>query len=585
MKNVSIEKKIMSGYIIFIVILLTGIAFSLISLALVSLNAKKTQENYAHRVTAAEVIAAHYQWLESLSESIRTGREFSGSLDSDNCSLGTWIHLEADALEEDETIHSAINSITAPHQEMHRAAADILELAATDQNAAFTRYEKEIQPVVEQIKTGLTEVSDRFTAISAENEKRSRIYFMGSLMAMIIFGIFCLYTAVHLGRKLSLKISRPVIAVAEWAEALSSGVDNLHFDSEQFSQDDNAAEIRRLLQSFQEMADNIRNHVNVIKRVADGDLTAYVAIHSEGDSLGRSLYHLVQNNDFMFSNLLKVSESVASSAEQIASASQSLAESSTTQAGAVEQLSTTAENANTLAGQNAQNASNVMDEITHMICEIETGQKKMDRLLNAVQDIENASAKIEAVIKAIDNIAFQTNILALNAAVEAARAGTAGKGFAVVADEVRSLAMKSAEAAEQSQIMIHDSIEAAQEGGEISRDAAATFHSIVTLTEKIRKHILGIDQASARQQDLILHIYQEIEKISSSVTMNAANSEETAAATQQMNGHAAEIRQAMKQFRLRHREDGKPYIPEEKRDDQAFIEEATRNYFSRKAGR
>lgn len=583
MKTANIQKQIMSGYLIFIVILLTGITFSLLSLSLVSHKATQTQENYGIRVTAADVISSHYQWLEALSESIRTGQEFTGSLDPDNCSLGNWIHMHGDELKEDQTISTAINSIIMPHQDMHHAAEDILKLAVTDKEAAFLRYENEIQPVVEQIKIGLTTVSERFKDISTQNERISRGYFLGSIIAMVIFGVLCLYIAVTMGRRLSKKISKPVVAVAQWAEALSSGVDNLQFDSEQFSNNDNAAEIQRLLHSFQEMTDNIRHHVDVIKRVSEGDLTAYVAIHSDGDSLGRSLYHLVQNNDFMFANLLRVSESVASSAEQIAMASQSLAESSSTQASAVEELSSTAENANILAGQNAENAGVVMDEITRMTGEIETGQEKMDSLLRAVQEIEAASGKIEAVIKAIDSIAFQTNILALNAAVEAARAGEAGKGFAVVADEVRNLAMKSAEAAEQSQIMIQDSIAAAREGGAISKDAAGTFQSIVSLTGIIRKNIMGIDEASVQQQELISHIYKEIEKISSSVTMNAANSEETAAATQQMNSHAAEIKQAMKQFRLRHREDGKPYIPAEKQNDPAFIEEATRNYQMRKS--
>lgn len=578
MKNGNIEKQIMSGYFIFIVILLSGIFVSLASLLLVHHNAALTQENYAHQVMANEVIASHYQWLETLSESIRTGKEFTGSLDPDNCSLGAWLNSNSSTLGKDEDVSRALNSVIAPHREMHQAAAEILEFAATDQSAAYTRYENEIQPAVAHIKTGLTEVSDRFETISKEDGKMSLLFFRGSVIAMILFGLACIYIAVRLGHSLSQKISKPIIAVAQWAEALSSGVDNLDFDSSQFEQKNNAAEIQRLLHSFQEMTDNIRYHVDVIKRVADGDLTSYVAIHSDGDSLGRSLYHLVQNNDFMFANLLRVAESVASSSEQVALASQSLAQSSATQASAVEQLSSTAEDANDLAGQNALNAGNVMSEITQMTDEIHTGQEKMDRLLHAVQEIEKASGKIEAVMKAIDDIAFQTNILALNAAVEAARAGEAGKGFAVVADEVRNLAMKSAEAAAQSQQMIQESISAAQEGGKISIDAASTFQSIVKLTHDIQKNILGIDQASVQQQELISHIYQQIEKISSSVTTNAANSEETAASTEQMSSHAAEIRLAMKQFKLRHREAGKPYIPKEKQQDQKFIEEATRNY-------
>ena len=579
-KEKTIRSQILKGYLLLTGMMVVLVALSCLFFELIAANYGKASAFQNQQYEAQKVIAAHYQWLEQLSDSITTGSEFEGSLNPDTCALGKWIDNSAADLEDYPELAAVIEEINKPHDEIHSEAAKLVELAKTNRDEAYEQYAGVFKPKVVNIGKGLNKISDIYQEKAEQIIKETRQGVLVSVLILLAIGLGASLASVILGRRMATRISKPILAVANWSEQLSAGVDNLRFDAEDLQERGNASEINRMISSFREMADNIREHVRVIQKVAEGDLTAYVDIRSEGDSLGSGLYHMVQNNDFMFARLLEIADTVADNANQIADSAQMLAESSTSQAGAVEQLSDTVQNADTLAAGNAENASGVMSLIKGMNHEILEGQDKMEELLEAVQGIERASENISVVMKSINDIAFQTNILALNAAVEAARAGRAGKGFAVVADEVRNLALKSQEAAEQSRALIENTITKAAKGGNISQQASETFQSIVDRIKQIEERIGSIDDASARQQELMRRINEEIGRISSAVTENAATSEHTAASTQQMNAGAAQIKLAMDRFQLRKREPGKPYIPPEKADDKEFIELATRNFYA-----
>lgn len=573
----TIQSQILNGYFA-----LTGIIAFLVIVALVSFSitnkgyqgtvACKTQQEHAEKV-----ISAHYQWLEHLSDSITIGSEFTGSLDPETCALGQWINNSKEEISAYPEIQSSLNGIIEPHEEIHLQASELIELSKIDKDAAYDKYRRDFKPKVLVIENGLSSISNSYQKLADTISDSTNKKVLISNIIMVLAGVFSLVLSIVVGRKTSAKISTPILAVSDWSEQLSTGVDNLEFDEKKIAAD-NPEEIQRMIEAFKTMSDAIKDNVRVIQKVAQGELTAYVDIKSSGDSLGKNLYHLVQNNDFMFSNLLRIADSVATNAEHIATASQSLAESSTRQANAVETLSHTVTEANNLAIGNADYSSTASSSINIMRNEVEIGQDKMNSLVKSVENIQASSNKISEVLKSINDIAFQTNILALNASLEAARAGAAGKGFAVVADEVRNLALKSAEAAEESRRFIDDTIDKANEGNKISNEAFDTFNLIVEKSTEVSTIMGNINLSSKKQQEYMAEIHEEITKISDIVSVNAASSEETAAATQQMTENAEYIRNEMKKFNLRKREEGKPYIPPEKQDDEEFIKEAQLNY-------
>jgi methyl-accepting chemotaxis protein len=169
----------------------------------------------------------------------------------------------------------------------------------------------------------------------------------------------------------------------------------------------------------------------------------------------------------------------------------------------------------------------------------------MEAMNNAMLALKSSGDDIAKIIKTIDEIAFQTNILALNAAVEAARAGEAGLGFAVVAEEVRSLAHRSAQAAKETAEKIENSITSANRGAELSSKVAAGLHGIV---EQIRR----VDDLAGRVASSCKEQSQGINQITSAVNQmdkvtqsNAASAEESAAASEALNGQAEAMREAV----------------------------------------
>ena len=269
------------------------------------------------------------------------------------------------------------------------------------------------------------------------------------------------------------------------------------------------------------------------------------------DTLGEGAHHIVD------------------ATSQLASASQTLAENANEQAASLQETSSaleqigsmtkrnseSAQKAQTLSGETRLAAETCSQRTEEMQVAMKAIQKASTEMAVAIHGITTSSNSISKIISTIDEIAFQTNILALNAAVEAARAGEAGMGFAVVAEEVRSLAKRSADAAKETAAMIEAAVTQSQRGVEVNSKVTASIAEVVQKANGVRDS-LGHIVAKAREVDSVVGQITEaskeqnsgLEQINSAINLmnqvtqaNAAGSEETASASEELTAQSMEL--------------------------------------------
>ncbi len=171
-----------------------------------------------------------------------------------------------------------------------------------------------------------------------------------------------------------------------------------------------------------------------------------------------------------------------------------------------------------------------------------TANDSMYELTVSMREISKASEDTKKIIKTIDEIAFQTNLLALNAAVEAARAGETGAGFAVVAGEVRNLAMRAAEAANNTSALIEDTIKKVKDGSGLVEKTDEAFTRVSESASKVAELVGEIAAASSEQADGIEQVNKSIAQMDKITQRNAATAEQSASASEQMNAQAEQMK-------------------------------------------
>lgn len=391
------------------------------------------------------------------------------------------------------------------------------------------------------------------------SDKTSEVFAAANSLR-IVLAIICVLSALILSVIVYLVIGRTIRPIKTVENAINRMSDirlNVTDDVAKLSERND--EIGNIARASSKLCGNLKKAVEDIGRIlgeiAERDLAVDTDLNKElyiGDfsELYSSLTRIQTNLVSVMDDITTSAEQVKSGAWEVSEGAQTLSEGTIEQTSSINQLADNITNFEEQVQSNSNNCNEARSLIEKTADYVERVNEKMNGLTTAMQNINETSDKISNIIKTIEDIAFQTNILALNAAIEAARAGQAGKGFAVVADEVRNLASKSAEAVNDTTVLIDSSVEAVNNGANITMETAEATHRLREHIISVKKLVDEIAQSSSTQAGMVSSVNQEITRISDVVQANSATAEESAAAAEQLSGQAAILKDLIGKFKL-----------------------------------
>ncbi len=432
----------------------------------------------------------HYSLMNRTLELIVTSAMFEGGEDATACNFGRWV---SDVKIENPVVIREMKEIKQAHDNFHenvKNAKALMRQAKSDEAVAVYRI---------TIKDDAEAVFKKFEVMKQEALKAENLYLAMNRLAMN-----------DLAQKMN----------------------------------DSQALTEKLLKLITDAAHSNQKSAEQTSFVAQalsfsGTFVGFALALFFGIYLSFSIARVLKR---ITSGISDGSGQVASAAAEVSSASQSLAEGASQQAASIEETSSSLEEMSSMTKQNADNARQADSLMKQTNLVVNKASDSMNQLTASMQEITTASEETSKIIKTIDEIAFQTNLLALNAAVEAARAGEAGAGFAVVADEVRNLALRAADAAKNTALLIEGTVKKVSDGSILVKTTNDAFTEVALNAEKVGELVGEIAAASSEQAQGIEQVNIAVTEMDKVTQQNAANAEESASASEELNAQAEELK-------------------------------------------
>lgn len=282
-----------------------------------------------------------------------------------------------------------------------------------------------------------------------------------------------------------------------------------------------------------------------------GILFAVISVYRTTRSISRPVYDAVQG-------LQAANERIVGDSEMMTRTSHQLSDGVSKQAASIQFTSRSLKKMSDLTNQSADNSEQAVQLLSSVNQEVRDAEDCMALLTEAMESISKASQDTSNIIHTIDEIAFQTNLLALNAAVEAARAGNAGAGFSVVAEEVRKLALRSADAAQSTEVLIGSTVDRVSQGVDLVNRTSHAFTGAskgMARAETLVQEIAGTSRQQAIGIDKINDSVTEMESV---IQNNALNADDAAGVSNELNEEVVYLQNVVKDLlRLVHGNDRK----------------------------